>query len=226
MKVLGLVPARGGSKGIPRKNIKPIAGKPLIAWTIEAALRSPLLATVVVTTEDAEIADVARQHGAQTPFLRPAELARDETPGVDPALHALRVLPDYDAVLLLQSTSPLRNTADIDGCLQLAEKLNAPSVVSVCQAERHPYWMYLLGSDQHLQTLIPGKEITRRQDLPPVYAANGALYFARTPWLQQHRAFITPETVGYVMPNERSVDLDTMLDWKLAELLLKEQEGE
>src|SRR5690349_11475180 len=112
MPVLGLIPARGGSKGIPRKNIKPIAGKPLIAWTIEAALAARGLDGVVVTTEDPEIAEVARAYGAEVPFLRPMELAADETPGIDPVLHALDMLPGFDAVLLLQPTSPLRTAAD------------------------------------------------------------------------------------------------------------------
>src|ERR1700733_1950126 len=117
MNVLGLIPARGGSKSIPRKNIKDIAGKPLIAWTIESALGSGLLAAVVVSTDDLEIGEVARRYGAETPFVRPAELARDDTPGVAPVLHALEVLPGFDAVLLMQPTSPLRTTEDINECI-------------------------------------------------------------------------------------------------------------
>ena len=224
MRVMGLIPARGGSKGILRKNVRPIAGKPLIAWTIEAALKSPLLGMVVVSTDDAEIAEIARNYGGQTPFLRPAELAGDETPGIDPVLHALRELPGFDAVLLLQPTSPLRTTDDIDDCIRLAEAKNARCLVSVCCADRHPCWMYQLDAEQRLQPFVRGKHVTRRQDLPKVYAANGALYFARTDWLEQNRTFMTPETMAYVMPNERSIDLDNLLDWKLAELLLMERE--
>ena len=223
MRILALIPARGGSKGIPRKNIKSIAGKPLIAWTIEAALRSRLIGGVVVSTEDEEIADVARQRGAQVPFRRPAELARDDTPGIDPVLHALEQLPDFDAVLLLQPTSPLRTTEDIDACIGMVQDMHAPSVVSVSEPGKHPYWMYRLGTDQRLQTLIDVPPISRRQDLPRVYAVNGALYYARADWLRQQRAFVTAETVAYVMPPERSVDMDTLLDWKLAEMLLKER---
>lgn len=176
LKTLALIPARGGSKGIPRKNIKPIAGKPLIAWAIEAALRSRLLDAVVVSTEDEEIAEVARQRGAQVPFLRPPELAQSDTPGIDPVLHALEQLPEFDAVLLLQPTSPLRTTEDIDACIGLAQDMPASSMVSVSEPEKHPYWMYRLGADQHLQTLIDVPPISRRQELPPVYAMNGALY--------------------------------------------------
>jgi CMP-N-acetylneuraminic acid synthetase len=223
MNVLGLIPARGGSKTIPRKNIKDIAGKPLIAWTIESALGSRLLAAVVVSTDDLEIGEVARRYGAETPFVRPAELARDDTPGVDPVLHALEVLPGFDAVLLMQPTSPLRTSEDINECIRFAEGIGAGCVVSVTEASQHPYWMYRLDAERRLQSLIAEKHVTRRQDLPAVYAANGALYFARREWLQRQRAFVTADTFGYVMPVERSIDIDSPFDWKLAELLLKEK---
>lgn len=222
MSTFALIPARGGSKGIPRKNIKAIAGKPLIAWAIEAALRSPLLDAVVVSTEDEEIAEVARRAGAQVPFMRPAALAADDTPGLDPVLHALDQLPQFDAVLLLQPTSPMRTTEDIDACLRLAAERGAPSVVSVTEPDAHPYWTYRIGSDQRLVRLIDNVSVTRRQDLPQVGALNGALYFARADWLKTNRGLVGPDTLAYVMPRERSVDLDTPLDWKIAELLLKE----
>lgn len=222
MKTLGLITARGGSKGIPRKNIKLIAGKPLIAWTIEAALRSALLDAVVVSTDDAEIADVARRAGAQVPFMRPAELAQDQTPGLDPVLHALAQLPIYDSVLLLQPTSPLRATADIDGCLQFAMARQTPSVVSVSEPDAHPHWTYRLSAQQTLDRLIDAAPVARRQDLPAVVALNGAMYFADAAWLHRSGGLVGPETLAYVMPRERSIDLDTPLDWKFAELLLKE----
>lgn len=218
-----LISARGGSKGIPRKNIKLIAGKPLIAWSIEAALRSRLLDAVVVSTEDEEIAEVARQWGAWVPFLRPSELAQDDTPGVDPVLHALEQLLDFDSVLLLQPTSPMRATEDIDACIGLAHDMQASSVVSVSEPEMHPHWMYRLSADHRLQPIIDKPAILRRQELPPVYAINGALYYARADWLRRHHTFITTETLAFIMPAERSLDLDTMLDWKIAELLLKER---
>lgn len=224
MKILGLIPARGGSKGIPRKNIKALCGKPLIAWSIDAALQSRRLDAVVVSTEDEEIAAVARHCGAQTPFMRPHELARDETLGVDPVLHALNALPGFDAVMLLQPTSPLRTTEDIDACIALAEQLDAPCELSVCEPAKHPAWMYSLDAAHRLRSLFEGPAVTRRQDLPPVYAANGALYFARRDWLMEQRTFITPQTCAYVMPAERSVDLDTPLDWRFADLLLKEKQ--
>ena len=223
MKTFALIPARGGSKGIPRKNIKLIAGKPLIVWTIEAALRSNLLSSVVVSTDDAEIAEVARHAGAQVPFMRPTEISQDHTPGLDPVLHAIAQLPQFKAVLLLQPTSPLRTTEDIDTCLNMAANQQTPSLVSVCEPDTHPYWTYRLTEGRGLEPLIPVAPVTRRQDLPPVVAVNGALYFAEADWLRRSGNLIGAETLAYLMPRDRSVDLDTPLDWKLAELLLKER---
>lgn len=223
MKTLGLIPARGGSKGIPRKNIKLIAGKPLIVWTIESALRSSMLDAVVVSTDDAEIAEVARRAGAQVPFMRPSELAQDQTPGIEPVLHALAEMPEYDSVLLLQPTSPLRTREDIDGCLRLAMEHHALSVVAVSEPDAHPYWTYRLTERQGLERLVAAPPVVRRQDLPAVVAINGALYFADAKWLRRGGNLIGTETIAYVMSRERSIDLDTPLDWKFAELLLKER---
>lgn len=201
-----------------------MAGKPLIAWTIEAALRSTLLDAVVVSTDDEEIAEVARNAGALVPFMRPAALAQDATPGLDPVLHALDALPQFDAVLLLQPTSPLRDTADIDGCLRLARERGVPSVVSVCEPDSHPLWTYRVGADLSMASFVAGVPATRRQDLPLVGALNGAMYFADAAWLRRTRTLVGEETLAYMMSREHSVDLDTPLDWKFAELLLKELE--
>ncbi len=222
MNTFALIPARGGSKGIPRKNIKMIAGKPLIVWTIEAALQSSLLSAVVVSTDDREIADAARRAGAQVPFMRPAELAQDQTPGLDPVLHALDQLPQYDSVLLLQPTSPLRTTFDIDGFLSSVRQRNTPSMVSVTEADTHPYWTYCLDADQKMTRFVKAAPVARRQDLPAVFSLNGAMYFANANWLRGSGSLVNAETLAYVMSKEHSVDLDTPLDWKFAELLLKE----
>ncbi len=222
MKTLAVIPARGGSKGIPRKNIRQIANKPLIVWTIEAALRSSLLDSVIVSTDDQEIAEVARNAGAEVPFLRPAELAQDHSAGIDPLLHAISEVPGFDAVVLLQPTSPLRRTEDIDECLSLAWCYDAPSVVSVTEPEAHPFLTYRLNSDRKLERLVDALPVNRRQDLPTVYALNGALYYAQTDWVKNSRKLVAQETLGYVMSRLHSVDIDTPLDWKLAELLLME----
>ena len=222
MKTLALIPARGGSKGIPRKNIRQLAGKPLIAWSIQAALACPCIDSVVVTTEDEEIAQVSRFWGAQVPFMRPPELAQDTSPGIEPILHALDQLPDFDAILILQPTSPLRTSADINAFMAFAQARMANCAVSLCEPANSPYWMFRMENDQRLSKLIDNDDITRRQNLPPVYALNGALYYANCAWLRENRTFIHRETIGFTMPAERSVDIDTPLDWKLAELLLSE----
>jgi CMP-N,N'-diacetyllegionaminic acid synthase len=221
VSLLALIPARGGSKGIPRKNIKPLAGKPLIGWTIDAAKQVSCVDRIVVTTEDEEIAAVARAFGAEVPFMRPPDLATDETPGIEPVLHALKRLPDYEWVLLLQPTSPLRTHRDIEAIWQLCQSSAAPSAVSITEASKHPYWMYAQDDQARLQPFISGRpDITRRQDLLAAYALNGALYLAKTEWLLQQGGFIGPETVGYVMPPERSADLDTEQDWRWVEFLI------
>ena len=155
--------------------------------------------------------------------MRPLELAQDHTPGVDPVLHAIDLLPQFDSVLLLQPTSPLRTTADIDACLTLANERRAPSVVSVSEPDTHPYWTYRLAEGQTLQPLLASAPVTRRQDLPRVVAVNGALYFAKADWLRRNGSLVGRETLAYEMPRERSIDLDTLLDWKFAELLLRDQ---
>ena len=221
MSLLTLIPARGGSKDIPRKNIKPLMGKALIGWSIDAAKKARCVDRIVVSTEDDEIASVARELGADVPFMRPDELATDGTPGIAPVMHAILQLPDYDWVLLLQPTSPLRSAEDINGIWQFCQERGAPSAVSVCEAGNHPYWMYQCNAAQRLEPFIKERpDVARRQDLPPAFALNGALYLARTDWLLKQRDFVGPETLGYIMPPERSVDLDTPQDWRWVEYLI------
>lgn len=222
MSVLGLIPARGGSKGIPRKNVLPIAGKPLIAWTIEAALASQSLDHVVVSTDDPEIADVARASGADVPFVRPAELARDDTPGIDPVLHALECMPDVTMVVLLQPTSPLRTPEDVEGAVTLAKRATARNVVSVTEA-RHSQWNFAVDDSNVLQ-VDAGLVAARRQDLPERYSLNGAIYVGAPSRLRRDCTFLTPGTLAYVMPAERSIDIDNPFDWRVAEMLLKDRQ--
>ncbi|WP_126428726.1 cytidylyltransferase domain-containing protein [Brevibacillus marinus] len=220
--VLAVIPARGGSKGVPRKNIRQLAGKPLIAWTIEAAQQSAYLDRIVVSTEDEEIAEVARQYGAEIPFLRPRELAQDDTPGIDPVLHAVECLPFYDFVVLLQPTSPLREASDIDRCIEMCVSRGERACVSVTAADKPPQWMYQLDRDFRLQPIVPQAQLlTRRQDAPHVFVLNGAVYVAQTEWLKRSRSFLTENTAAYVMPKERSLDIDSELDLRIAAELLK-----
>lgn len=221
--VLAIIPARGGSKGVPRKNIREVAGKPLIAWTIEAAKKSKYIDRLILSSDDAEIIEVARQWGCEAPFVRPAELARDETPGIDPVLHALGELPAYEMTVLLQTTSPLRNVADIDGCIERCIAGKANTCVSVCEAEQSPYWMYTLNESGEMQALLPtGQSFARRQDLPKAYILNGAVYVAKSEWLRQHKTFVNDETIAFVMPQERSLDIDTELDLQIMNLRYQE----
>jgi len=218
--VLGVIPARGGSKGVPGKNIRLVGGKPLIAWTIEAAKSSKFLDHVVLTSDDPEILAAAQNYNCDAPFVRDSHLAGDTTPTIDVVLDALDRCPGYEWVVLLQPTSPLRTTQDIDQAVEHCIAYNAPSCVSVCSAQESPYWMFTLNQDKNLTPLLPNAAVTRRQDLPSVYTLNGAIYVAMTEWLRQQRTFLTPDTVAYVMPVERSLDIDTESDFLQLKFLL------
>jgi len=222
LSVLAVMPARGGSKGVSRKNIRPVAGRPLLAWTLDAARGSRYIDRAVLSSEDEEIMQVARDLGCEVPFRRPTELARDDTPGIDPVLHAIGVLPGYQVIVVLQPTSPLRLAADIDACLERLVATGAPACVSVREAIDHPYWCY--GTDPHgrLHPFVTPSDgaYARRQQLPRALSLNGAVYVARTTWLLTSRNFLTAETVGVEMPLSRSLDIDTDADLGVAEASL------
>jgi CMP-N,N'-diacetyllegionaminic acid synthase len=224
-----IITARGGSRGIPGKNIRPVAGKPLIAWTIEAAFAATLLDRVIVSTDSPEIADVARRYGAEAPFMRPADLAQDDTPGIEPVLHAALWLEENegyrpDLIMLLQPTSPLRIPEDIDRAIELIHEKSADAIVSVTPAEAHPYWMKQIdGSGRMTDFIKLDHPIDRRQDLPEVFVLNGAIYLARYEVLVEQKTFFTDNTFSLVMPAERSLDTDTPWDLYLADLILKDR---
>jgi CMP-N,N'-diacetyllegionaminic acid synthase len=224
--ILAIVPARGGSKGIKKKNIRPLLNKPLVAWTIEEAKKSVLIDRIIVSSDDLEIIEVAKQYGADAPFIRPSELAQDDTPGVLPVLHSINELPGYDYIILLQPTSPLRRVTDIDKALRQCIDQNGQILVSVAKTRKSPYWMYKLDIDLIMSPLFPDTVFTRRQDIPPVFETNGAIYIAGTRWLKEHRTFIHPETKGYVMNEEDSYDIDTLLDFYICEQLLRQRDQE
>lgn len=218
--VLAIIPARGGSKGVPRKNIRDVAGKPLIAWTIEEAKKSKYIDRIIVSTDDQKIADVAVQWGGEVPFLRPAELARDDSPGIAPVIHIITTSGfTYDLVVLLQPTSPLRTVEDIDGAIALLLNRNANACVSVVEPDKSPYWMYSVDGAGHLVPLLEG-DYNCRQDIPPVYALNGAVYVAEVSWLLKNQGFVNDETLAYVMPKERSIDIDTETDLAISTIIL------
>ena len=227
-RVLGLIPARGGSKGVFRKNIRQLAGKPLIAWTIEVALACPSLDRVIVSADDQEIAEIARQYGAEVPFLRPAELAQDDTPDSPVYQYALSWLAEHkgyrpDIVVWLRPTVPLRTVQDVEAAIQQLIETGADCVRSVCLAEHHPYWMKRLNGNclvPFVDGIDEGKYY-RRQLLPPVYRLNGAVDVTWYRTVMEKGLLYSGDVRGYVMPVERSIDLDSELAFALAELLLQ-----
>lgn len=219
--VLAIIPARGGSKGIPRKNLVDLGDKPLVAWTIEAALASKTIDRLVLSSEDDEIIATAVEYGCDVPFVRPESLALEGTSGIEPVIHALEALDqEYDYVVLLQPTSPFRSAEDIDSCVRGCIDSGAPACVSVAETDSHPYWTYRLGEDLALHPFVEPELVTRRQDLPPAYVLNGAVYVARTSWLRETRTFVTEATHGLVMPPDRSLDIDTAFDLRVARALV------
>lgn len=219
MKTLALIPARGGSKGIPKKNINLFFGKPLIAWTIEAALKCPQIDRVVVSTDSLEIAEIAAQYGAEVPFIRPPYLSTDEASTIDVVMHAFESTEKFDSIVLLQPTSPLRTHEDIGHCLEYAISLQASSVVAVCEAAINPNLLYSISVQNTLMPFIENQISNRRQDYPTYYQINGSIYYARMDWLLRQRKFIGIGSYAFVMPPERSIDIDTPYDWRLAEFL-------
>jgi len=224
LSVLGIVPARAGSKGIPNKNIKLLAGKPLIVYTVEAAQKSGVFDRLLVSTDGQEIARVARLAGADVPFLRPAELASDTAGMMAVICHTVEWLEErgvtYDCVVLLQPTSPLRTAEDIVAALELFVEREADVVVSVCEAEHHPWWCGTLAADGALTGFLLPEVPVVRQGLPRYYRLNGALYLARWEFAKSGNNWFGPRSYAYVMPRQRSVDIDDPVDFILAEALL------
>ena len=220
--ILAIIPARGGSKGIPRKNIRMLAGKPLIAWTIEEAKKSKYIDRLILSSEDDEIIKVAKEWGCEVPFIRPVELAKDDTPGIETVLHAIKSLNgEYDYIVLLQPTSPMRLVDDIDCCIEVCVFSKAMSCVSVTEVNQHPFWMYTIDSSGYLYPIMQHKNETNcRQDLPSVYVLNGAVYIAENDFLENKKTFLTAMTKAYVMTKKRSVDIDEDIDLELCEILL------
>jgi CMP-N-acetylneuraminic acid synthetase len=228
MKVLGLIPARGGSKGVPGKNLRLLAGKPLLQYTAEAALAAERLSRVVLSTDDEDIARAGRACGLEVPFLRPPTLARDNTPTLPVVQHVVRSLEAqgdrYDAVCLLQPTNPLRLASDIDGAVALMEARDADSVIAFCDVgEKHPARMKFVAenglvTDPSFAEAVEGQ---RRQDLLPLYLREGSIYLTQHPVLMERGSFQGERCFAWIIPPERACNIDTELDLILAEALLK-----
>ena len=226
-KILAIIPARGGSKGIPHKNIKDLNGKPLISYSIEEANKSKYIDKLVVSTEDSEIADTSKKFGADVPFLRPKELSKDSTSGIDPILHAVNWFKDkgynFDYVMCLQCTSPFRKHSQIDEAIEMLMEKDSDSIVSVCESEVTPYWMKRIEDGKLKNFLDDSIFYARRQDAPKIYRLNGAIYLAHTQILLDTKNWYTENTLPYIMDEMSSIDIDNMLDFKFAEFLMKEK---
>lgn len=229
-EILGIILARGGSKGIPQKNIKKLAGKPLISYTIEEALKSNYIDRLILSTDDKKIVKVAKDYEVEIPFMRPEELATDEANGNDAIKHILNFLnknqnykPNY--LINLQPTSPLRSSKDIDKAIRVFfEKENKfNSLISVCEAFENPYWMHTIEEDCLTPLMESFDNFTRRQELPKVYQPNGAIYLSTYKNFLKFNTFYTDTVYPYVMDKEKSIDIDDDLDWKLAEILMEEK---
>jgi len=224
--LLALIPARGGSKGLPGKNIRPLLGKPLIAYTIEAALGAEEIDRVVMSTDDEEIASVSKSYGAEVPFMRPPELAQDNSLIIDTYIYTIERLSreggkDIDSFVVLLPTCPLRNSADIDKAIQLFREKDADSVISYYPAPHPVQWYRYIDEQGVLRSFFEsGNVLSNRQDERKSYLPNGAIYVFRFSMLKDKRVYYTDKSYPYLMPVEKSVDIDSIYDFNLAEYLL------
>ncbi len=227
IKAVALIPARAGSKGIIDKNLKELCGKPLIYYTIDSAKKAQTFDDIIISTDSKEIAKIAEEFGANAPFIRPEHLAKDGSTQMDVIIHAMDWLEEnnkkYDHIFYLQPTSPLRSDQDILNSFELLKKKNANAVVSVTEITgHHPLWMNTLPDDGNMDNFIkPEAKNTNRQNLPKHYRLNGAVYLAKWDYLKEFNDWYKERCYAYIMPNDRSIDIDTEIDLITAEYLLK-----
>ncbi len=226
-RVIAIIPARGGSKGLPRKNILPLCNKPLISYTIESALQCDFIDCVMVSTDDNEIAEISKSAGAEIPYLRPPHLATDTATSYDVILDCLNWYSNhaesFDYFILLQPTSPLRTKADIDSAFKLLIDKKAKAIVSVCESDHHPYWMNTLPPDHNLN-LFEKEEYRNigRQQLPTYYRLNGAIYLTEINYFLEQKSFMGKDSYALVMNKMHSIDIDDKFDFSIAEFILKQ----
>lgn len=228
MKILAIIPARGGSKGIPRKNIKLLGNKPLISYSIKRALESELLDTVMVSTEDQEIACIAGELGLKVPFMRPESLAQDFSPSLDVVINVLETYKEmgkeFDAVMILEPTNPFRTSNEIDDCIRIFKNKNSDSLITVKEVppQFNPHWVFEENEESLLHKAIGETTvIARRQILPKAYARDGSVYITKTEVVLQQRSLFG-ETIAYRLnDNPYQINIDSLEDWKEAEKMLK-----
>ena len=229
-KVLALVPARGGSKGLPGKNVRSLCGRPLIQWSIDTALACKEIDAVVVSTDDEQITEVAASAGAEVPFLRPSALAGDRASSIDVVIHALDFLESkgrvFDIVLLLEPTSPLRETADIQVALQRMVATGAAAIVSVCRAEStHPAFMFRTTGQGCLEPFMSVSPTgVRRQEIEPLFYLEGSLYASTVEALRKRRSFYHKDTLAYEVAKWKALEIDDIEDFQMVEAIAKYKE--
>ena len=226
--MLAIIPARGESKGLPGKNIKLLNGKPMIAYTIEVAKKSQFITRLVCSTDSSEIAEVAKKNGAEVPFMRSKELASDTALAIDNYIDAVpryeRFYNEkYESFIVLQPTSPLRTEQDIDKAIQLFNTTNADSVISFTESNHPPLWVKSIDSNLKISDYFINVKEVNRQELPKVYMPNGAIFVFKYSLLQEKRTYYSNKTYAYIIPRERSVDVDDILDFKFAEFLIRKR---
>jgi CMP-N,N'-diacetyllegionaminic acid synthase len=218
---LAIIPARGGSKRLPRKNLLDLGGKPLIAWSIESALKSKYISKVIVSSDDEEILQISLNFGANI-IKRPDELASDTATTFDTIEHTIKSLEKYDYVVLLQPTSPLRSEKHIDEAIELLEEKDADAIISVCEVEHSPLWCNTLDENLNMSNFLCDEVLNKRsQDLEKYYRLNGAIYICKTDKLLENKGFFIKENIfAYVMRRGYSIDIDEEIDFKIAEILI------
>ena len=219
---LAIIPARGGSKRLPRKNLLDLCGKPLIAWSIEAALKSKYISKVIVSSDEEEILNIAKEYKADF-IKRPDELASDTATTFDALKHTLENVEKYDYVVLLQPTSPLRTEKHIDEAIELLKEKNADAIISVCEVEHSPLWSNTLDENLDMSNFLRDEVLNKRsQDLPKYYRLNGAIYICKTDKLLENKGFFLKENIyAYKMNKKHSVDIDEEIDFIIAEKLMQ-----
>ena len=223
---LAIIPARGGSKRLPRKNVLDLAGKPLIAWSIEAGSKSKYIDKVIVSSDDTEILTVSKRYNSEI-IVRPDELASDTAITFDAIKHTIENVERYDYIVLLQATSPLRDEKHIDEAIELLESKNADAVVSVCEMDHSPLWSNTLDESLSMQGFLRDEVLNKRsQDLEKYFRLNGAIYICKTEKLLEEKSFFLKENIyAFKMDRESSIDIDEEIDFKIARIMIKEKNG-